>query len=227
MQPYFFPYIGYFQLINATETFVIYDNIQYIKGGWINKNRLLFNNKIQTFTVPLKKSSSFSEIKSRRVLSNVHGQKIIAKILRLINGNYCNSRYFSDVYPIIVGCFSFDSKNLFDYIYNSINVIINYLDIKTNLIISSELSINHDSKHQDKVIEICKNLKADQYINSIGGYDIYSMTKFSSKNINLKFLKVGDIDYKKETIKGLSIIDLLMNYSKIEINNMLDNYELV
>ena len=96
-------------------------------------------------------------------------------------------------------------------------MVLDYLDIKTNLIISSKLSINHDFKHQDKVIEICKYLKADQYINSFGGYNIYSNAKFLSENIKLKFLKVGDIDYKKDTIKGLSIIDLLMNYSKTEI----------
>ena len=79
MQPYFLPYIGYYQLINATDKFVIYDNVQYIKGGWINRNRLFLNNKIQTFTIPLKKSSSYSKIKDRSVLSNEHGQKIISK----------------------------------------------------------------------------------------------------------------------------------------------------
>ena len=124
MQPYFLPYIGYYQLINATDKFVIYDNVQYIKGGWINRNRLFLNNKIQTFTIPLKKSSSYSKIKDRSVLSNEHGQKIISKILRKIDCNYRNSKYFNDIYPIIEKCFYFDNKNLFDYVYNSINVIV-------------------------------------------------------------------------------------------------------
>ena len=89
------------------------------------------------------------------------------------------------------------------------------------------MNINHNLKHQEKVIAICKNFETRQYINSIGGSSIYDSDKFLSKNIDLKFLKVGEIKYKMNTINNLSIIDLLMNYSKNEIKNMLNNYELI
>ena len=227
MQPYLFPYIGYYQLINAVDTFVIYDNIQYIKGGWINRNRLRLNNEVQMFTIPLEKSSSSSEIKNREVLSNQHGEKNINKILRLINASYRKSPYFKEIYPLIEDCFYFQNKNLFHYVQNSITTTLKYLDLNINIIVSSSLDIDHSLKHQEKVIAICKCFKTKQYINSIGGYSIYDSDKFLSKNIEIKFLKVGNIKYKKNTISNLSIIDLLMNYSKNEIKNMLNNYELI
>ncbi len=65
MQPYFFPYIGYFQLINTVDEFVVYDNIEFTKKGWINRNRILVNGKDEYITLPIKKDSDFLHVKDR------------------------------------------------------------------------------------------------------------------------------------------------------------------
>lgn len=228
MQPYYLPYIGYFQLINEVDKFVIYDNIQYTKIGWINRNRFLQNGIDYLFTIPLRKGSDYLNINQRKLSDN--SIDIRKKILRQINNNYRKARYFDSIFPIIENCLLLDETNLFEYVYSSILMIMKKLDIKTEVIISSTVNIDHNLKGQDKVIAICKEIGCIDYINSIGGQSLYNKGTFINSRINLKFIKTNEINYKQfdnKFVPWLSIIDVMMFNSKIEIQNMLKEYRIL
>lgn len=225
MQPYFFPYIGYFQLIKAVDRYVIYDNIQYTKKGWINRNRILQNGRDTYITIPLQKDSDYLYIKDRFISSSF--DKI--KMLNQIQHNYKKAPYFDSVMPVINDILNYDERNLFLYIFNSVKVICHYLNIKTEFIISSSINIDHSLKGEDKVLAICKSLKATDYYNAIGGQGLYSKELFKENGLNLSFLKTNPIEYKQfgnEFIPYLSILDVMMFNSREDTTMMLDNYEL-
>jgi len=228
MQPYLFPYIGYWQLINAVDTFVIYDNIQFSKKHWFNRNNILLNNKKTLFSIPLKKDSDNLDVFQRYLSCNV--EKDINRIIRKIEHSYKKAPYFNSIYPIIRDILLNKEKNLFIYIFNSIKVICKYLDIEANIIVSSTIDINHTFKSENKVITINKKLNTSRYINSIGGMKLYNREKFKKENIDLMFLETEHIVYKQfnnEFIPNLSIIDVLMFNSKDEVKILLKRYKIV
>ena len=224
MQPYFFPYIGYFQLINAVDTFVIYDNIEYTKKGWINRNRILVNGKVDYFSIPLKKDSDYLNIVNRE-LSN-EWQKEKTKILNRIKENYQKTPFFCDVFPLIERCFNCKEINLFEFLLFSIQEIMEYLSIETEIVVSSTIATNHNLKSEDKVIAICKELQAKYYYNPIGGLELYSKKTFENNSINLRFLKTNNYTYMQfgdEFEPFLSIIDVMMFHSKEALTMILNN----
>ncbi len=226
MQPYFFPYLGYWQLINAVDTYVVYDNIQYTKKGWFNRNRFLQNGKDALFTIPLKKDSDYLNVIDREISEVFEKRKLISQI----QNAYSKAPYIKTVMPIIENIVNYNNNNLFYYIFNSITTINNYLNITTPIVISSSIDCNHELKGQDKVLEICKAMHANTYINAIGGQKLYSCEDFKKKGIELKFLKMIDIKYpqfKNEFVANLSIIDVLMFNSLGQIKEMLNSYELI
>lgn len=228
MQPYFLPYIGYFQLISAVDQFILYDNIKYTKKGWINRNRILSNNKDVYFSIPLKHDSDYLFIKNREI-SEVFNPN---KILNQIKSAYFRAPFYTETINLISMLLNYKkSKNLFDYIHNSIITICQYLSIETDIKISSSIFIDHNLKSQDKVIEICKNLNSTSYINSIGGIDLYSSAEFKKNNIDLYFIKSNYFEYiqmNQNFIPWLSIVDVLMFNSLEKIKHeILNNYELI
>lgn len=228
MQPYFLPYIGYFQLIKAVDKFIIYDNIQYTKKGWVNRNRILINGKDQLITLPIKKDSDYLDIVERELSKSWEKDK--NKILNILKSSYNKSPYFQEAFNLISQCLNNSENNLFRFIYNSIILINKYLDIKTPIIVSSTIDINHTLKSQDKVLSLCKNQNANIYINSIGGVELYNKEVFKQNGIELNFIKSNPIQYKQfnnEFIPWLSIIDVLMFNSKEEIKKYLNEYTLV
>lgn len=228
MQPYFIPYIGYWQLINAVDEFIVYDNIQYSKKGWINRNRILDRDKFELITLPLKKDSDYLDVKDRLLSDTWSKDKV--KVLNKLNNAYKKAPFFDDTFLLFENLINHESKNLFNYIFNSINTISKHLDIKTKLIISSTVSINHDLKSAEKVIELCKFEKANTYINPIGGVELYSKDHFLENNIELRFLKSDPISYHQfdnEFVPWLSIIDVMMFNSVEEIKCLLQKYTLV
>lgn len=228
MQPYFLPYIGYWQLLNAVDKYVIYDNIEFTKNSWIRRNRILQGEKDYLFSLPLKKDSDYLQIVERELASDIEKEK--RKILNKIKINYKNAPYFESIYPILEDIFNYYDKNLFNFIFYSIKRIKDYLEIKTDIIISSTLDIDHNLKGQKKVISICKKLEASEYYNAIGGQELYSYEEFNKEEIKLKFLKSGNIEYrqfKNEFIPNLSIIDVMMFNSKEKIKEFLNNYTLI
>jgi hypothetical protein len=228
MQPYLFPYISYFQLINAVDKFVIHDDVQYIKGGWINRNRIQVNDKDYLFTFSLKKDSSFKNINTRIFSDRFNKEKV--NFLKVIQNNYKNAPYFSVAYPLLINIFDFKEANTSLFISNSLKPICNYLEIKTPILLASELKKNNALKNQNRVINICHILKADTYINPIGGRELYSREEFKLNNISLFFLETKEIVYeykKKHFIPNLSIIDIIMFNSIEKTRNILDNFELI
>jgi hypothetical protein len=225
MQPYFLPYIGYFQLINAVEKYVIYDDVQYIKGGWINRNRLLLNGNGFMFNLILSGASRNKLINEIAVFGN-H-----CKLLKTIELAYKKTPFYFLVFPLIENILNHENKNLAEYIGNSLIKIAAYLNLKTEFIYSSEIKAKNSSlKGQEKIINICSILNATEYINAIGGQELYDKTEFERHNIKLSFLKTHPIEYKQFKnvfIPNLSILDVMMFNSVEEINEMLDKYELI
>lgn len=227
MQPYLFPYIGYWQLINSVDTFVIYDNIQFSKKGWFHRNNILLNDKKTLFSIPLKKDSDSLDVVERYISEGA--EKEIGKIIRQIENGYKKAPYFSDVFPMLKEIFQNDEKNLFKYIFNSVVKICEYLEIDTKIIISSTVDIDHSLKSQNKVIALNKALNVTKYINPIGGTEIYNSEVFKKENIELCFLESEVPEYKQfknEFIPYLSIIDIMMFNSKDEIIEMLEKYKI-
>lgn len=228
MQPYFFPYIGYFQLINSVDEFIIYDNIQYTKKGWINRNRILCEGKDRLISLPLKKDSDYLNVVDRNLSESWVKDK--NKMLNIIKSSYIKSPYFNEVFELISDCLSYKEFNLFKFIHNSILLINNFLDIKTPVIISSTLNVDHNLKSQNKVLSLCKERKSNFYINTIGGVDLYDKKIFKDNGINLMFIKSNPIQYKQfddNFIPWLSIIDVMMFNSKEKIKDYLNNYTLL
>jgi hypothetical protein len=226
MQPYFLPYIGYWQLINEADKFVIYDNIQYTKKGWVNRNRFLQNGKDEYFTLPLKKDSDYFHVKERYISDGFNKKKL----LNQIKSAYCKAPFFQSTFQLFEEILSDSEKNLFMFLYCSIMKICSYLNIKTEIIVSSLLPVDHALKSEGKVLAICKILGATEYINAIGGQELYNKEIFKQNNIELKFLKTGIINYKQfsnDFVPYLSILDVLMFNSVEEINEMLDKFELI
>ena len=230
MQPYFFPYVGYFQLMNAVDEFIVYDNIKYTKKGWINRNRILVNGKDVYITVPLKKDSDCLDVRDR-YLASAWFLEEKNKMLNKIRESYRRAPYFDNTYPVIEKCILFDDGNLFRFLINSLNLIKEYLGIRTSLFKSSAIPIDHRLRAEKKVIAICKARKADVYLNPIGGVELYEKDNFKNEGIVLHFLETNNITYKQfnyDFIASLSIIDMMMFNSREEIKKYLDsNYSLI
>jgi hypothetical protein len=224
MQPYFLPYLGYFQLMNAVDEFVIYDNIQFSKRGWIHRNRILQNGQPAYVSLPLKKDSDFLDINQRFLSDSFKKDK--EKLLSKIKGTYKKAPQFEKVFPIIVQIFNLNETNLFKYIYNSLEVLKDFLNIETKLIRSSEIDIDHNLKSQEKVIAISKALEAQYYINPEGGKDLYAKNDFKTKQVDLQFHVFFPEPYQqfsKDFVGYLSIIDLLMFCDLEEIKYKLNH----
>jgi hypothetical protein len=225
MQPYFLPYIGYFQLIHAVDVFVIYDNIKYTKKGWINRNRFLQNDKDEYFTLPIKKDSDYLNIKDRCISTSFDRNKI----LNQIRSFYKKAPLYNTVFPLFKTIIENQNLNLFDFIYFSIIQICQYLQIDTNIIKSSEITIDHTLHAEEKVMAICKCLGGHIYINPSGGTELYSKEQFKKNGISLNFIKSNEIQYKQYDngfVPWLSILDVMMFNDKSKINKMLIDYTL-
>ncbi|NMW17455.1 MAG: WbqC family protein [Chlorobiaceae bacterium] len=224
MQPYFLPYIGYFQLINAVDKYVIYDDVNFIKGGWINRNKILLNGAELRINLPIEGASSFKKINEINVGKNRD------KLILTVNQAYKKAPYYNDVFPLLLDIMSCEAPILSYFLKNSIIKICEYLEIKTNFILSSEINKNNELKGEEKVISICNILRANEYYNSIGGQELYNKDTFSDNNVDLKFIKTLTVNYKQflnTYIFGLSILDVMMFCSKKDITCMLKSYEIL
>lgn len=226
MQPYFLPYIGYFQLINAVDTFVIYDNIQYTKKGWINRNRYLVNGGPADFTLPLRKDSDFLDIRDRRIADDFDRKKLLNKLREAYRKAPC----FEQVFPLMEGIISHPEPNLFHFIHHSVTEICRALAIQTKVIVSSTLDMDHTLRSQERVLAICEHLGAKTYINAIGGVDLYSRETFASRGIDLRFIRALPLEYPQlggAFVPWLSILDVMMFNPPEMVKEVISRYELV
>lgn len=225
MQPYFMPYIGYFQLMKAVDKYVVYNDVNYIKGGWVARNNILVQGKKQLFTIQLQGASPNKHFDDIQILDNF---KKLTKTLEL---NYSKAPYFSAAMELMESIFSFPYKRLDLFIKHSFECVLSYLGINTELILSSDITKDNSLKGKDKVLEICSLLHADTYYNAVGGKELYDKDEFANHGISLRFLKTNDgLQYEQfprmDFVPNLSILDVLMFNSVADVNRLLDDYTL-
>jgi hypothetical protein len=227
MQPYFFPYIGYFQLIAAVDMFIVYDNIKYTKKGWISRNRMLQNGKDAMFSLSLKSDSDSLDVCERELAADFNRDKL----LNQFNGAYRRAPYFAQTFPLVEQIVRHEDTNLFRFLHHSIVRTCEHLGIATEIRISSGIVIDHDLKNQDKVLALCAAVGATTYVNAIGGMELYSKETFREKGIELKFIKSKPFEYAQfgdAFVPWLSIIDVMMFNPLDTIQTCIStNYELI
>lgn len=222
MQPYFLPYIGYWQLIAAVDAFVVYDNIKYTKKGWINRNRFLRNGVEDKFSLPLRKDSDFLDVNQRFLADSFDREDTLNRFREA----YRKAPEFCSVMPLLEGVIRNPVSNLFDYIFASIQSVCEFMGIRTPLVVSSTIDCDHSLKSAERVQAICRALGAGTYVNPVGGMEIYSKEDFARNGIDLKFLKALPFEYSQSGnsfVPWLSILDVLMFNSKTLIKEKILN----
>ena len=211
MQPYFFPYIGYWQLMNAVDTYVIYDDVTFIKNGWVNRNRILINGEARYFNLPTVGASSYVLIKDIKLSQE---QKFFDKLIKSLEGAYKKAPCFEETMPLLETIILSGKEYMAELLELQIRSIAKHLGMNTKILLSScDVKKNTALRAQDKVLDICKNLHATEYYNAIGGTELYDKEIFAQNGIKLSFLATDQIcykQYKNEFVPYLSIIDVLM-----------------
>lgn len=227
MQPYLFPYLGYFQLINAVDKFVIYDDVNFINRGWINRNKILVNNKANLFTIPLQKSSQNKLINEIQLSNSISSRE---KVLDTIHRSYKKAPRFDEVFKLVSDILFYPENKISGFIYKALLELNKFLNIETQVIESSSEYNNSHLKQERRILDICKKEEAEYYINLMGGMDFYPVKTFMENNIKIKFIKSRVIRYKQfnnNFIDSLSIIDVLMFNSKETVRKYLNEYDLI
>ena len=223
MQPYLFPYLGYFQLIHASDTFVVYDDVNYIKGGWINRNHLLANGVRQLFTLPLSDASP-NKLINEICLRGTHGS-----ILKSIRQNYGKAPQFANVFPLVEEVLDQKEINLARFVTFGLHRLCEYLGLHPNWYLSSSLDKDNTLRGQGKVLAICEELGVKQYINAPGGRHLYDTTDFLKRGIRLSFVQPRDVVYQQfgnEFIPNLSIIDVMMFNDQSQCRKLIEEYDI-
>lgn len=250
MQPYFFPYLGYFQGIHAVDKYILYDRLAYIKDGWMNRNRFLVIRGNPTyFIVEIKQKSSYKKISDVELVDNNHWRK---KMLRSIFVNYKSSPFFNEIYPLIESVVNTETCSLKDLNAKSITIVSQYLEIKTKIVTEtsiyaeietqidgndtdlfsrfSSIQLAHPEKKVIRIVEICRVEGADIFINAIGGRKLYDKDEFRKNGIELFFVQTNPYSYPQPAatfFRDLSIIDVLMNCGKTGTQSLLNEYTLI
>ncbi len=227
MQPYFFPYIGYFQLMQKADIFVFYDNAQYMKGGWINRNRILTKNSSCWFTMPVLQASLTSMINRRTYDSK---PDTVPGLKRKLTASYAKAPNYKRVSALIHRLLDYGDPNVATFNANLLEAVALGMGIKRTFIAASSIDLPDGASGQDKVIAICKAIGATEYVNPIGGQHLYSEKTFSAAGIHLNFLQPTPSPYQQlgaEHVPALSIIDVLMFNSIADSRAMLDQFRIV
>ena len=225
MQPYFYPYLGYWQLMNAVDEYIIYDDVNFIKGGWINRNRIKINGSDAILGLPLKKASQNKLINELELaMTDTDKEKLIMKV----KAAYGKAPYADEVLELFKDTIYCGRTNLAEFLAYSNRKIAEYMGIKTPIFSATEMKLDHTDKGWQRIIDICHDRGISTYINSIGGKELYDKNTFMEAGIELQFLRMdSDIVYpqgKGDFIPSLSILDVLMYNSKEEVQKLLTRY---
>jgi hypothetical protein len=229
MQPYFFPYLGYYQLVASVDKFIVYDDVAFIKQGWISRNRILVGGKAHTFSVNLKSASSFRLIKDTELHDRLF-PTWKTKFYRTIECAYRKAPYYAIAFRLIESVLEHDHKYVSKLAVESIKVVCKYLGIETEIVESSQKYNNQFIKGQERVIDICKTEGASLYINAPGGAKLCSKDRFSKEGISLKFLQPRMISYSQfanDFVPCLSIVDVLMFNSRESSRHLIRQCDLI
>ncbi|MFY0628623.1 MAG: WbqC family protein [Reichenbachiella sp.] len=225
MQPYIFPYVGYFQLIASVDKFICLDDVNFIKKGWINRNQILINDQAAMFSIPLQKISQNRSINDHFIIEDDSWKN---NLLKTLTSAYKKAPQFESVYPIIAQLILQDEKNISKFNYICLKSICELLNLETQIIPTSSVYEKKGLKSQGRILDICTQENASHYYNLSGGQGLYDKKSFDERNIELHFLDIYErikyAQFKNEFISNLSIIDLLMFNSLTEIQNMILNY---
>jgi len=236
MQAYFFPYIGYFQLINAVDTFVIYEHVTFRKRTWITKNCILDKGKNEPvyINVPVIGKSS-NKLINEICISDDPKWKI--KLLKLIYFNYKKASFFDEIYSVIEECLNINESSLHNFNARILITLCDFLEIKTPIFFKNQSFLSLEEKlvktvsnpmeiKSKRIVEICKKLNATTYVNPIGGTELYDKNYFKGYDISLNFIKTDHFKYSqfgKEHVPYLSIIDVLMHNGKEGTQELIKN----
>lgn len=228
MQPYLFPYIGYWQLINAVNRFVIYDDVNYIKGGWINRNRILINGEPTYITVPLHRPSPFKRICDTTLRQPATSWR--DRQVKMVETTYRKAPRFDVVFPVIEQVIRHETISLPDYLAHQLRALSAFMGIGTEFVASSRCYENSNLHGQARILDICQREAATTYVNPIGGRELYDPTDFRGIGIDLRFISMRRFPYpqrSKPFVPLLSIIDALMEIGPVETRRYLDAFDLV
>lgn len=228
MQPYFFPYLGYFAVIKHTDKWIVADNVQFINGGWIERNRVLKSHDGWNYIrVPLEKGTHTLPIRERKIRTNEHWQrKIFSQLIHYKK----KAPYYKEVIHLLESLFAHQSDTIVELNIRALELVCQYLHIPLNYTLGSQINVDIKKIHapDDWPLQICLLLGADQYINPPGGVSFYKKEKFDRCGVELKFLKVHFQPYQQNGNPfepGLSILDVMMFNAVDQIHKMLDDYE--
>jgi hypothetical protein len=209
MQPYFLPYIGYFQLIAACDLFVVYDNIKYTKKGWINRNRMLRNGSDAMFSLPLQGAPDHLDVDQRQLAATADRHRWLAQL----KGAYGQAPHYRTTLPLLERIAACADDNLFRFLHHALVATCAHLGIDTPIRIASNVPADHGLTSQDRVLAILEALGARRYVNPIGGTELYSRDTFEQHGIALHFLRARPLAYPQfgaDFVPWLSIVDVLM-----------------
>ena len=221
MQPYLFPYLGYYQLVNHCDVFVLYDDVTYIKQGFINRNNILQNGRPLRITLPVPGASS------NRLINTLAYSGDTGKIKKTIAQAYSKAPFFHAVYPLVSRVLDNQDRSIPAVCKKGISEVFAYLDMPEEIILSSDIEYDRQTSAEDKVLQICQALGSVDYVNSAGGKKMYAKESFLSKGCELSFIEMKDIVYDQNGggfVPNLSIIDVLMWCDKDRIRQLLDEY---
>ena len=228
MQPYFFPYLGYFQLVQAVDHFVFYDDVMFIKKGWINRNRILMQGNEFLFTIPLEKQSQNKTIRESTVS---WGKEFPNKFMNQLDSTYKKAPNYAEVRGLVEQVLNRKFESLADLASESVQATWAYLGLEKKFYQSSQLLVSEDLGRAERLIEITKSLGESSYINAVNGQELYEKGFFKENGIDLHFLKPNLNPYlqgnTKEFVNGLSMIDVLMWNNQEEVVQWLGDSQLI
>jgi len=228
MQPYFFPYIGYYQLLAVVDTFVILDDVNFIKRGWINRNNILLNGKAHLFSLPLDKPSQNKLISETKLY---FPQRERCKFLKKIQAAYQKAPMFKEFEGALERVVMFEEDDLTGFIQHSFDVVCNYLGMSLKVVRSTDIEKDSSLRAQDRIIELCKRIGTSEYFNLVGGKALYDRESFQKEGMALGFVspRTDEVEYKQfknDFVPNLSMLDVLMFNERKAIVSMLSKYEL-
>ena len=227
MQPYFFPYLGYWQLMNLVDEYIIYDDVNFIKRGWIHRNRIKMNQGAVQFSISIRKVSQNKKINELYLNMNDDSRD---KLLLTFQCAYSKAPYYEEVAALLKDILYCGKENLAAFLAYANRKTAEYMGITTKILSATEMGLDHRHHGQDRILDVCKDRGIERYIIAIGGKELYDQESFSKINCELKFLRMDeDIHYpqgKGTFLPSLSILDVLVYNSQEEVKDLLARYRL-
>jgi len=229
MQPYLFPYLGYFQLIHSVDTFILLDDVAYVNRGWINRNRILVSGNPHTFTLPLSGASQNRRICDLTVAATYHRWR--GKFLTTLRYAYSRAPFSELGIQSVEKALATESLPLVPLLANTIHFLMMLFNTNRKVLLSSEVPHSNELTGQDRILGICRALDAETYVNLPGGKELYSRKTFAASGVELCFLSSSLVQYPQwggNTFEpNLSIIDHMMFCSPSDLSEQMGQYTLV